>query len=336
MIEGYYKSGEDLGVEVLNDFHAIEKAHIEVVKQGLVKEGKNKCMLWINMQAPTQEELKWVQGIFNLHPLVIEDISERNQRSKLEEYHDYLFIVLHCPEMGEDILDMSWEELHLALNKHWVVTALDKNSPLLEAVVKKLGTSEELFEKGLGSLVYHLCDAIVDAYFPVMDEYGDRLDEMENKAVDKPDHSLLDGMFRLKRNLVEIRRYLAPQRDVFRMLLDRGEDYFDVNSRLYFRDVYDHMVRVYDMLDGLRDQVGNATDLYLSVVNNNMNLVMKRLTVITTIFMPITFITGVFGMNFGHSPQVEFDPGWFFWAAIVCMAGIAFLMYMTLKRMRLL
>jgi magnesium transporter len=133
-----------------------------------------------------------------------------------------------------------------------------------------------------------------------------------------------------------MRRYLAPQRDVFRTMLDHSDAFFDENTRLFFRDVYDHNLRVYDMLDTLRDQVSNATDLYLSVVNNNMNQVMKRLTVITTIFMPITFITGVFGMNFGHSPQVETDPGWYFWACIVLIAFVASLMYLALKRMRLI
>jgi len=334
MIEGYYRRARDLGMEVLNDVEAIKAAHQEAMHEQREDGKAGHCALWVNVQTPTHEELDWLQQNFNLHPLVLEDIVHRDQRSKLEEYHDYMFLVLHSPAVEPRNQDLNWEELHIVISKHWVVTALDKDSPRLEQAIKKIATSDRLFERGLGSLVYHLCDGIVDAYFPIMDDSGDQMDQMEEVMLDKPDHALLDQMFKLKRNLVEMRRFLSPQRDVFRTLLDRSDDYFDVLARPYFRDIYDHMVRVYDSLDSLRDQVGNATDLYLSVVNNNMNLVMKRLTVITTIFMPITFVTGVFGMNFGHSPQVENDPGWFFWACIFTLAIIASVMIITLRRLK--
>lgn len=331
MIVGYYRANAQSPVQIIDSWENIQTAHTEALANA-----KNNCLLWVNVQAPNDEEMKWLQDCFNLHPLVVEDILHRDQRSKLEEYQDYLFIVLHRPIVVAQTTDLNWEELHVVVSKHWVITALDANSPQLEKVVKQLAAATDVLQRGIGALVYHLCDNVVDAYFPIADAYEDELDKAEDEVLVSPTQFLLDLMFRLKRNIVEMRRYLAPQRDVFRMLLDRSEDYFDKHARPYFRDVYDHQVRVYDTLDTLRDQVGNATDLYLSVVNNNMNLVVKRLTVITTIFMPITFVTGVFGMNFGHLPQVEHDPGWLFWVVLLFMAIVAALMYWMLKRLKLI
>ena len=330
MIEAYYQPDVNDQVQILTDLAEIENVHKRAVQQQ-----DPRCKLWITLRAASQEELNWLHDQLHLHPLVIEDIKGRNQRSKLDEYKGYLFTVLHRPFVDPKTKEIEWEELHIVIGKHWIVTSIDEGSLRLTKIIDHLSSDANLFDKGLGALVYHLCDGVVDAFFPIIDNYDDQMDDIEDDLFTKPEQSLLDQMFVLKRNLVEMRRYLAPQRDVFRMMLDRSEQYFDDQARLYFRDIYDHNVRVYDMLDTLRDQVGNATDLYLSVVNNNMNQVMKRLTIITTIFMPITFVTGVFGMNFGHSPQVEFDPGWFFWAALVAMAVIASFMVYVLKRSHL-
>lgn len=334
MLQAYYKADEKSQVQILHNLDEIRAAYQKAASQL-----DPHCKVWIILEAASESELKWLEQSLKLHPLVVEDILHRNQRSKIDEYEDYLFIVLHHPvvKANRDATeDIDWEELHLAIGKHWLVTSIDKDSSNLQAAIKTLKNDTSLFTKEFGPLVYHLCDGVVSAFFPIIDDYDEQVDQMENAVLGKPEQELLDQLFRLKRNLVEMRRYLAPQRDVFRMLLDHSEGYFDEHARLYFRDVYDHNLRVYDMLDTLRDQVGNATDLYLSVVNNNMNQVMKRLTVITTIFMPITFITGVFGMNFGHSPQVEGDPGWYFWACIALIGFVATLMYLTLKRMRLI
>jgi len=330
MLHAYYKSNENSQLSTLTNLEEIQEAFHKAAGQT-----DPHCRVWITLEAATETELKWLEQTLKLHPLVIEDIVNRNQRSKIDEYDNYLFLVIHRP-LEEANKEIEWEELHLIIGKHWLVTSIDEDSTNLKAAIQALTKDDKLFTKGFGPLVYRLCDSVVSAFFPIIDDYDEQVDRMEDQVVSKPEQNILDQLFRVKSNLVEMRRYLAPQRDVFRTLLDHSDGYFDEQARLFFRDIYDHNLRVYDMLDTLRDQVGNATDLYLSVVNNNMNQVMKRLTTITTIFMPITFITGVFGMNFGHSPQVEGDPGWYFWACIVLIAFVAFLMYLALKRMRLL
>lgn len=330
MIEAYFRATKDSAIKNLHTLQEIESCY-----QQAGADPDHSRMLWVNVQAPSAEEMDWLTLNFQLHPMVVEDISERDQRSKLEEYYEYLFMVLHRPVVTPNQTELSWEELHIILNKNWMITVLDKNPVELKTSIQKISENQDLLKRGIGAVLYHLCDDVVSAYFPIIDSFAENMEDMEEEAIRTPGQSLLDRMFRLKRNLVEMRRYLAPQRDVFRILLDRSDTLFDKHARPYFRDVYDHTVRVYDMLDSLRDQVANGTDLYLSVVNNNMNQVMKRLTVITTIFMPITFVTGVFGMNFGHMPQVEFDPGWLWWVCIIGMALIAGFTYWSLRRMRL-
>ena len=328
MLKAFYQPDEKSKLLTLTSIEEIQAAF-----QRAAGQADPHCKVWITLEAADETELKWLEQTLKLHPLVIEDISHRNQRSKIDEYDNYLFLVLHRP-LEEASKEIEWEELHITIGQHWLLTSIDEDSPNLKAVIDALTKDDKLFAKGFGPLVYRLCDSVVSAFFPIIDDYDEQVDRLEDQVVENPEKSVLDQLFRVKSNLVEMRRYLAPQRDVFRTLLDHSDAYFDESARLFFRDVYDHNLRVYDMLDTLRDQVGNATDLYLSVVNNNMNQVMKRLTVITTIFMPITFITGVFGMNFGHSPQVENDPGWYFWASLVLIAFVASLMYLTLKRMR--
>ncbi len=330
MLQAFFQAKENSKLLDLTDLDEIREAFQQAAGQT-----DPHCKVWITLEAASDTELKWLEQTLKLHPLVIEDILHRNQRSKIDEYDNYLFLVLHRP-VEQASKEIEWEELHLTIGKHWMVTSIDQDAPNLKVAIQTMTKDDKLFAKEFGPLVYRLCDGVVSAFFPIFDDYDEQVDRMEDQVVEKPEQKVLDQLFRIKSNLVEMRRYLAPQRDVFRTLLDHSDGYFDEHSRLYFRDVYDHNLRVYDMLDTLRDQVSNATDLYLSVVNNNMNQVMKRLTVITTIFMPITFITGVFGMNFGHSPQVEGDPGWFFWACIVLIAFVASLMYMALKRMRLI
>jgi magnesium transporter len=329
MIQAYFQSDENSKLLPITNLEEIQTAFQKTVEQT-----DPHCKLWITLEAANKTELKWLEQNLKLHPLVIEDILLRNQRSKIDEYDNYLFLVLHRP-VEKANKEIEWEELHLIIGKHWLVTSLDADATNLKAAIQFQTKDANLFAKEFGPLVYRLCDSVVSAFFPIFDDYDEQVDRMEDQVVEKPEQKVLDQLFRVKSNLVEMRRYLAPQRDVFRTLLDHSDGYFDQQSRLFFRDVYDHNLRVYEMLDTLRDQVSNATDLYLSVVNNNMNQVLKRLTVITTIFMPLTFITGVFGMNFGHSPQVEGDPGWFFWLCLMFIAFVGFLMYLALRRMRL-
>lgn len=330
MLQAYYQAEENSGLETIANLEEIKAAFFKA--SGLTDPH---CKVWITLEAATKAEVAWLEQTLKLHQLVIDDILLRNQRSKIDEYDNYLFLVLHQPVVAAN-KEIEWEELHLTIGKHWLVTSIDADSANLKAAIQLLTKEDNLFAKEFGQLVYRLCDSVVSAFFPIFDDYDEQVDQMEDQLVGKPEQKVLDQLFRVKSNLVEIRRYLAPQRDVFRTLLDHSDGYFDQQARLFFRDVYDHNLRVYDMLDTLREQVSNATDLYLSVVNNNMNLVMKRLTVITTIFMPITFITGVFGMNFGHSPQVEGDPGWYFWACLTLIAFVASLMFLALKRMKII
>jgi len=285
---------------------------------------KSLC-LWLDLESPSEEELKVLEKYFHLTPLTIEDIGPEPERAKIESFSDYLVMVIHSLEFNDQTNEFTTPELDLILGHNFLIST--HHQP-----INSLGEIRDVEEKtslamrqGADFLLYSLVDSVVDAYFPILDKLSDRIDTLEDTIVSKPSPDILTTIFALKRSLVDIRKTVTPQRDIFYQL-SREDLAFIKGKQMYFRDVYDHLIRIADELDTYRDLMAGTLDAYLSTVSNNLNEVMKRLTVIATIFMPITFITGVFGMNFAFAPQVEWDSGpfygWWFWGVLVVMALI--------------
>jgi magnesium transporter len=259
---------------------------------------------WIDVAAQEESVIKLLGDRFGFHPLTLEDCLHFDQRPKLEEYSDYLFLVLHafCLPKG-DVCDVEPQEVHFFLGRDYLVTVHAAELASLDAVWKRVEGDASLGRRGVDFLVYLISDAVVDANFPIIDRLNDALEDIEDSVLRRQDQHDLTRIFELKRTLVLMRKVLSPERDVFAMLSKRGDPRIAEKTALYFRDVYDHLVRIYESIDTGRDLLGNALDAYLSMASNRTNEIMKRLTLLSAVFLPLTFITGFFGQNFEHLPM---------------------------------
>jgi magnesium transporter len=255
---------------------------------------------WIDVEGADQATLDLLAKPFSLHRLAIEDCLNLDQRPKLEEYPAHLFVVVHgFTHTGTDVCDLTLHETHLFLAPELLISVHELPSHAVQAARRRVEAEPEAnFKRGMDFVAYLIADALTDGNFPVLDAFNDELEELENAIFESPTRSHLERIFQLKRTLVTLRRVLSPQRDVVGLLSRQGVPHVQDRTTLYFRDVYDHLVRIYEQIDAGRDLVGNAMDGYLSMVANKTNEITKQLTLFATIFLPLSFITGFFGQNF--------------------------------------
>ncbi len=256
--------------------------------------------LWVDLEGAAPDEGEWLGATFDLHPLAVEDLLHRNQRPKLEEYEGQLLLVLHA--VGRQGHGIVTSEVHLILASTYLLTVTEGRVEGLARVFERCRRDPRPMVDGGSHLLYLLSDAVVDAAFPVLDALEDEIEQIEDQILARPTRAGLRRVFTLKRDLVQLRRVLSPQREVYNALSRRGYPLVDARASLYFRDVHDHLVRASEMLEAYRDLLGNTLDAYLSMMSNRLNEVMRRLTIIATIFMPLSFVVGFFGMNFSRIP----------------------------------
>lgn len=246
---------------------------------------------------------------FAFHPLAVDDALEESHVPKIDDWQDYVYLVLHATYPGAEAGDaLTTLELDCFIGPNYVVTYQAKAIDALTTLWENIERDSRTLQRSAAYVLYVVADTLASDYMQLLTVLDERIDAMEDRIFERPTNELLAQMFTLKRILLRLRRILSPQREVLNKLA-RG-DYAVINARdrIYFRDVYDHLVRLYDITDDMRDLVGGALDTYLSVVNNRMNDVMKTLTVITTLFMPLSFLVGFFGMNFFQ--PVTSLPAW--------------------------
>ena len=285
-----------------------------------VQDGR--CVVWLDLDSPSAEEVESLGPLLGIMDLTLEDVTKQGQRAKIESYDHYLYVVMHGMKLGQADQRLSLPELDLLLGPNYLVTV---HYEAMENVLQHRQIAEmtaSTMGRGADFLLYTLVDSLVDSYFPVLDSLDDRIDQLEDDIVERTAEGILARIFALKRDVVVLRKVISPQIEVFNQLTSRTYDLVQDKHIVYFRDVHDHLIRAFEVIDSYRDLMTGALDAYLSTVSNRLNSVMKRLTLIATIFMPITFITGVFGMNFGSAPQVVWDNGAFFWLSLVGMAVI--------------
>ena len=249
--------------------------------------------VWVDCTDPTPELVKSVADVLGLHPLVAEDIIERNQRAKVETFDDIVHIVLFgLAYRGE----VETEEVDFALGSRFLLTAHGPTWDPASAPVLRAGPAAVL-ERGPDYLLYALADAVVDGYFPVLDSLAEEIDELQDRVIESATDWSLQRLFVLKRELIAIRRATSPAREIFNQLTNREIGAIAEEHVVYFRDVYDHLIRVTDELDNYRELVSGTLDIYLSIVNNNLSRIMKRLTGVTVILAGVGAIAGIFGMS---------------------------------------
>jgi magnesium transporter len=267
-------------------------------------------LLWVNFENESAEAcLPILQG-FGFHPLAIDDALQEVHVPKLDDWGKYLYIVLNYLDIKSN--GNEWEtqieELDIFLGENYIVTLHDSPIPALEETWASCDRDPRTLQDGADHLLYKIADNIVNGYMPFVEKIDEAIDQLEDEIFGRPTPRTLESLFAIKRLLQAMRRILLPQREVMNKLARDDYKVVDPRDRIFFRDIYDHLVRLHDLNESLRDLVGGALDTYLSVVNNRMNDIMKTLTIITTLFMPLSFIAAVFGMNF-FLPKPE-DAVW--------------------------
>jgi magnesium transporter len=248
-----------------------------------------------------------LRHIFNFHPLAIDDALHEVHLPKLDDWQKYLYIVLHGIHLQEsDKTSLSNPELDIFLGPNYIVTYHKVPLTAVDRVWETCQRDERLRQNGPDHLLYRLADELVTDYMSAVEQLEVALDHLEDAIFASPTSGTLEQIFTLKRIVLRMRRVVAPQREVLNKLARDPYEMIDPADRVYFRDVYDHLIRLYDLIDNFRDLVTGALDTYLSVINNRMNDIMKTLTIFTTLFMPLTFITGFFGMNF-FQPSIPLE-----------------------------
>ncbi len=267
-------------------------------------------LLWVDFEetSPEVDEPILIET-FGFHPLAVDDALQESHVPKVDDWGEYLYVVLHAvdfDERGGGRVDTL--ELDVFLGKNYIVTHHDKSMAAVERVWTSCQRDERHLKGGADHLLYKLTDEIAASYMPAVEEMDDAIDAIEGQIFHRPSPDIAERIFALKRAVLRLRRILGPQREVLNKLARDDYAAIDAKDRVYFRDVYDHLVRLHDITEGMRDLVGGALDTYLSVINNRLSDIMKALTIITTLFMPLAFLTGFFGMNFFQPTTPLLDP----------------------------
>ena len=288
--------------------------------------------LWLNVHGVHDVDLiKQIGAIFKLHPLVIEDILNTEQRPKIDEFNDYIFLETRNFYYDKTTMSANSEQISLVLGRNFLLTFQERATGAFEPIRERLRASRaQIRELGVDYLAYTLLDSVVDRYFKVLEEIDDDSEQLEDALLTNPTQSELNKIHQLKRVSVDLRRAVWPLREVINSLTRNEAGFFKPATLPYLRDIYDHTVNFIESLEAIRDNLGGLMDIYMTSVSQRVNLELRALTVVAMLFMPATLIAGIFGMNFTHMPWIDHYNG--FWWALGIMAGIALLMILIFWR----
>jgi len=294
----------------------------------------SQAVTWVHIDGLHDASILEQAGkIFGLHPLILEDIMNTEQRPKIEDRGDYLFIVLklfHEADAGDILIP---EQVSIALGTNWLISLQERKGKLLDPVRENLRSGRGRLRKaGADYLAHAILDAIVDSYFAILDRFGERIEEVEEALIGRHSPATLRTIQNLKREMILLRKSVWPLREMIGSLSRSGSPLIREPSVIYFRDVYDHAVQVIDTIETYRDMLSGMLDIYLSSISNRMNEIMKVLTIIATVFMPLTFLAGVYGMNFKYMPELEWHWGYFVIWGVMILIAIVMLIYFRRKK----
>ncbi|MEH1779327.1 MAG: magnesium/cobalt transporter CorA [Nostoc sp.] len=279
---------------------------------------------WVDVQGlGSQDILQRLGNVFELHPLVLEDVVNVPERPKTEDYEDQLLFIARMVVAKERTCGFYSEQVSLILGKNYLLTVQEEpEHDCFEGVRSRIEKNKGIIRKqGADYLAYALLDAIIDGFFPVLELYGERIEELEEEVIVRPTPQTLQDIYQIRRELLQLRRAIWPQRDAINALIRDGSDLIGEEVQIYLRDCYDHTVQVMDMVETYRELASGLMDVYLSAVSNKMNEIMKVLTVVSTVFIPLTFVAGIYGMNFNteKSPYNMPELNWY-WGYPLCWA----------------
>lgn len=299
-------------------FKLIEEEKIS----GVIANGSG--MIWIDIVNPAVHDLQFLEKKLMIEDSLAMDLCANfNQRSRLLDFKEYLFLVLHSVNFkNEKTKLLKLTQLNIFLGKNFLVTLHREPISLLEGISKNLGKNHAILCKGSDFLLYTVIDSFIDSYFPLMDRLDEEIDRLEASIFRDPDKSALNKAFELKRATLQLKKDIAPLRENL-LLLTRETSLVRASTVKYFRATYDHLIRVIDLIETYRDLLTTILDTYVSMVSNKLNEIMKVLTIIATIMMPLTLVTGIYGMNFRFMPEIEWPYGYAFaWSVMIIIAVV--------------
>ncbi|MBX3133638.1 MAG: magnesium/cobalt transporter CorA [Gemmatimonadaceae bacterium] len=280
-------------------------------------------LMWVDLHADSVEHRALLGSVFKFHPLSIEDTTSTEGRVKVEEFPAYTLVVVRGVRFlleTEDQYDIETFNLWTFVGRSYVVTVHGTHAPGVDATVERVGRDSALLERGAGRLMHHILDATVDAYFPIIDQLDEFVDGLEERVFVHFDQAALRDIFSVKRLVLTLRRHVAPMREVFNTLQSRPSAHISPEAQVYFRDVYDHVIRLNETLDTYRDLLTSTLDSYLTQISNRMGLVTKGLTVVATLSVPFVVVSGMWGMNFAQIPLSDWPHG--FWVMLALQLGL--------------
>jgi magnesium transporter len=313
------------------DTEKFQEKYIETIEECLPFKD-SPTVSWININGIHDTSIiEKVGSYFELHPLVLEDIVNANQRSKIEDFESYIFCVLKMPRTSEKSHKIITEQISIILGKNFVLSFQEKEGDVFEPVRKRIREGKSRIRKsGPDYLGYALIDAIVDNYFVLLETLGEKIEKLQTTLIANPSSKMLNEIHQLKTEMLKLRKSVWPLREVINSLTRSESKLIKKTTTIYLRDVYDHTIQVIDTVETFRDMMAGMLDTYLSSASNKMNQIMKVLTVIATIFIPLTFITGIYGMNFEAMPELSHPLG--YPAVLVFMGIIGVLMVIYFRK----
>ncbi len=287
---------------------------------------------WINVDGLHEtKKIKEICSCFNLHPLLVEDIVNTEHRPKIEDHEQYIFITLKMIYLDPETKKIDAEQVSIIFGKNFVLSFQEREGDVFEHVRERLRNDGKIIKKGgTDYLAYTLIDAIVDNYFAILESVGEHLEEIEERLLKNPTSAVMRNIHDLKREMIFLRKAVWPLRDVLSSTGRSESQLLKKNTKDYFRDVHDHTVQVIETIETFREMLSGIQDLYQSSVSNKMNEVMKVLTIIATIFIPLTFVTGLYGMNFKYMPEIAWEYG--YPAALLLMVMMATVMILYFRK----
>jgi len=294
---------------------------------------KDKSNIWITIHSYKRESMEKIGKYFNLHPLVVRDIVNKKQRPKIEDFGDYIFMVLKVPHYDSKKAIIQMEQISIVLGKNCLVLFQESEEDIFSDIRERLKNAKSRI-RGLGVdyLAYVLIDTIIDNYFLVMEKIEKRVEEIEEGLIINPTSKTLRAIHYIKRELIFLHRSVWPLREVIGGLEKGGSPLIERNTEVYFRDAYEHTIQVIETIETFREMTTAMLDIYLSGVSNKLNEIMKLLTIIGTIFIPLTFITGIYGMNFRYMPEIYWRWGYPAILLVMLITGISMLIYFKRKK----
>jgi magnesium transporter len=310
-----------------------ELSHEDIVDIIHAGEGR----IWVDVTLTENQEWLTLGQDLGLHPLTLEDTLNPDSRIKVEEYDTFLLIIVRDAEFDLDTpepYDFDTWNLYLYIGVNYLITVHARPSPAIDTVISRLNVGPELIDRGVDHLAYHILDALVDSYFPLLDKIDEFVDALESGVFGRGSaQDTLTSIFDLKRTLLALRRHQAPMREAMTTLANRPSPYLAPSTQVYMRDVYDHVVRQVESIETYRDLLTGALEIHFSVVSNRMNEVMKALSIIATVILPATWVASIYGMNFEWMPWLHSPHG--FWIVMAIMVGVSsgLLYYLRHNRM---